>query len=100
MRRFRAVVEHEHRVNSFLAVHLEADYGGVLHARLLQERSLDVFGKDVEALRRDDHLLLAALDQEAARSVEFADVARVEPAVPERSVGLGCARRRSCPPGR
>ena len=54
--------------------------------------ALDVFRKDVQAFRRDDHLLLAALDEEASRLVHLADVAGVEPAVLERlGGGLGGA---------
>ena len=48
------------------------------------ERALDVLGEDVQPLGRDDHLLLAALDVDAALLVDAADVAGVQPAVLER----------------
>ena len=71
-------------MNALLAVDAQADDAGVGDAGLREQRALDVFRKDVRALRRDDHFLLAALDQQPARRVELADVAGVEPAVLER----------------
>ena len=59
-----AGVEHQHGVDALFAVDRQADDAGVLHAGLGEQRALDVLGKDVEPLRRDDHLLLAALDQQ------------------------------------
>ena len=41
-------------------------------------------GKDVQPFGRHDHLLLAALDEQPALRVDFADVAGVEPAAFER----------------
>ena len=90
-----ARLEHEHRVDALFAVDAQADHAGVRDAGLRQQRALDVFGEDVEALRRDDHFLLAALDEQPAGRVELADVAGVEPAVLEapsparRLVGAG-----------
>ena len=92
----RARLEDEHRVDALLAVDVEADDAGVPHAGLREQRALDVFRKDVEALRRDDHFLLAALDEEPARRVELADVAGVEPAVLERR-GCFAGSRRPAP---
>ena len=47
--------------------------------------ALDVLRKDVQPLRRDDHLLLAAADEQLAVGADLADVAGVEPAVLERA---------------
>ena len=58
-----------------------ADDRRLAHARLLVEHALDVFGKDVQPLGRDDHFLLAALDEHAPLRVALADVAGVQPAV-------------------
>ena len=52
------------------------------------QHALDVLGKDVEPLGRDDHFLLAAADEQLAVGVELADVAGVEPAVLERARGF------------
>ena len=48
---------------------------------MLVQHALDVLGKDVEPLGRDDHFLLAAADVQRPAGVELADVAGVEPAV-------------------
>ena len=63
--------EHEHRVDALLAV----DVAGRRRPRpsrraARSERALDVLRKDVQSLRRDDHFLLAALDQQASRRVQ------------------------------
>ncbi len=61
--------------------------GGIAHAGAGQQHALDVLGKDVQTLGRDDHLLLAAADvQRVPRSSSAADVAGVQPAVLERRV--------------
>src|SRR4030095_9315640 len=39
----------------------------------------DVFRKDVQSFRRDDHLLLAALDEDAPLRVALSDVPGVKP---------------------
>ncbi len=49
--------------------------------RLLVEHALDVLGKDVESVGRDDHFLLAALDEQTPLLVALADVAGVQPAL-------------------
>ena len=71
-------------MDPLFAADAQSDDARVLDARLREERALDVLGKDVESLRRDDHFLLAALDEQPAVRVELADVAGVEPAVLER----------------
>ena len=52
------------------------------------QRVLEVGGADVLAARGDDELLLAVDDLEVAVLVDRADVARVQPAVDDRFVGL------------
>jgi len=65
-------------------------------ARKIVEDALDVFGKDVQPVRRDDHFLLASLDKDPALLVAFADVAGVEPAVGvENRLQASGFRRRS-----
>src|SRR5690349_3756130 len=61
-------------------------YGGLAHSRLPIEHALHVLGKNVESLRRDDHLLLSAAHGEAAFSIDGTDIASTEPAVLERAV--------------
>jgi hypothetical protein len=101
----RAGLQHEHGVNPLLALDPPPDYAGVLHAGLGEQGALDVLGKDVEPLRRDDHLLLAALDDQPSGVVDFANVARVKPAILERSSLFtgdrlaGCAGRAVVPRG-
>src|SRR5262249_10090278 len=60
----------------------------VVDARNLVENVLDVFRKDVQPLRRDDHLLLAAADVDLPVGADLADVAGVKPAVLEGARGL------------
>src|SRR5690606_11458581 len=61
-------------------------------AALRIERLLDVVGEDVEAFSRDDHLLLASADGEPSLAVDRSDVARVEPAIPQRRLCLALGR--------
>ena len=68
-------------MNALLAFDAQADHGRVLHARLRQQRPLDILREHVQSLRRDDHFLLAALDQQPAVGIELADVAGVKEAV-------------------
>ena len=75
--------ENQHGVHTLFAVHVQADHRRVLHAGLSRERTFHVLGKHVQSLRRDDHLLLAAFDQQTSRLVDASDVARVKPAVLE-----------------
>src|SRR5262245_24827465 len=64
------------------------DDRGVANAFLREERMLDVFRKDVESFRRDDHFFLAPADVELSAAIDFSDVARVKPAVAERTPGF------------
>ena len=67
-----------------------ADDRGLAYAGLLVEHALDVLGKDVEAVGRDDHFLLAALDEQPPLRVALADVPGVQPALAvEDAVGVG-----------
>ena len=85
----------DHRVDALLAVPGPADHRRVPHAGDRGERALDVLGEDVQPLGRDDHLLLAALDVDAALLVDAADVAGVQPAVREGLARWPRARRSS-----
>ena len=82
-----AGLEHEHGVHALLAALPRADDRDVAHAGHGRDHALHVLGKDVQPLGRDDHFLLAALDEQPALRVELADVAGVEPAVLERLGG-------------
>src|SRR5580704_3632831 len=64
-----------------------AHYGGLPHARLAAEGALHVFGKDVQSLGGDDHLLLAAAHRQAAFGIHRADISGVKPAILEGSFG-------------
>ena len=61
------------------------DDAGLSHAGDPIEDALDVFRKDVQPFRRDDHFLLTAADVELPVGAEHADVAGVEPSVLERA---------------
>ena len=65
-----------------------ADDRRVAHAGNRVEHALDVLGKDVQPLGRDDHFLLAPADEELAVLADLADVAGVKPAVLERARGF------------
>ena len=65
------------------------DHRRLAHARQRVEHALDVFRKDVEPFRRDDHFLLAALDEERgparrARRCRRCAASRRRPARPRR----------------
>ena len=66
VRRIRPWLDDERNLHALFAVLRDADGRGVLYARHGIHDALDVFGKDVEPFRRDDHFLLAAADEEAA----------------------------------
>ena len=78
-----ARLEHQHRVHTLLGAVPHPDDGGLANAGHLFERALDVFGEHVQPLGRDDHLLLAAADEEAPLRIHLADIAGVEPAFVE-----------------
>ena len=54
-----------------------------------RQHPFELLRRDIVALVVDDHVLLAIGDDDPAFLVEMPDVARVEPAVPERALGLG-----------
>ena len=78
-------LENQNRVNAIFS-----DDRRLANARQLRsERLLHVLRKDLQALGRDDHFLLASADdQMAVLVVQFADVAGVEPAVLKRRSGF------------
>ena len=78
-----ALVDDDDRVHPFFAAARQADHRRIAHAWQLIQHALDVFRKHVQPFRRDDHLLLAAPDEQLAFGGDLADVAGVEPAVLE-----------------
>ena len=71
-------------VHAFFAVAGEAHDRRLDDSRLRVDDALHIIGKDIQPIGRDDHFLLAALDEQSPLRVELADVARVEPTVLER----------------
>ncbi len=80
----------DHRLHAFggRSRQRRADDGGLGDSGELVQHALDVFRKDVQALGRHDHFLLAPADVELSLVVERADVAGMEPAVLERGACL------------
>ena len=76
----RACIDDEHRVHALLCPVDGADDRRLPDSGLLVEHTLHIFGKDVEAVRRHDHFLLAALDEQPSLRVALADVSCVQPA--------------------
>src|SRR5262245_43781077 len=74
-----AGIENEYGVDTFLRAIYRANDRRLAHARLLVEHALDVLGKDVEPVRRDDHFLLAALDEQPPLCVPLADITGMQP---------------------
>ena len=68
-------------MDTFLAFDAQRNDGGVLDARLREQRALDILREHVQSLRRDDHFLLAALDQQPALGIELTDVAGMKETV-------------------
>src|SRR5574338_71603 len=86
--RARARAQHDEslgRLAPLLVGH--ADHRALEHRLVAVERVLDLGGADVLAAR-DDDVLLAVDDVEAAGRVPHAEVARVEPAALDRARGL------------
>src|SRR4029078_1209317 len=77
-------IEYQHRVHAFFAIPRASHHRRFADAGELVEHALDVFRKDIQSFRRDDHLLLAAADEHAALLVEATDIAGVQPAILER----------------
>ncbi len=73
---------------TFFPANRHADDRGIANAADTIQHPLDVFGKDVQPLGRDDHFLLAPADEQRAVGPDFADVTRVEPAVLEGPRGF------------
>ena len=67
-------VDHERAQPLAVVVVVDADRGDVLDVLVAREAVLDLLGEDVLAAG-DDHLVVAALDEQAAVLVEAADVA-------------------------
>src|SRR5688500_3300484 len=77
----RARIDDQHSVDALLRGIDRADNGRLANAWLLVEHSLDVLGKHIEAVGRDDHFLLAPLDEQTPLRIAFTNVAGVQPAV-------------------
>ena len=73
--------EHDRRHDPLAPLDVgDADHGGRLDGRVLEQHRLDLAGRQVLAAA-DDHVVEAAVDEEVALGVEPAAVAGVEPAV-------------------
>src|SRR5436305_334488 len=66
---------------------LDAETLGLAHRLVAVEQLLDLLGEDVLAAR-DDHVVIAAVDEQAPRLVEVADVARGHQAVGQQLLVL------------
>ena len=91
-----AVAQHDERTQALAEVRvLDADHRGVGDRRVGDEQLLDLAREDVLAAR-DDHLVVAAVDEQAAGRVEVADVAGREQAVDDllaAAAGVALERR-------
>ena len=76
-----ARIDDEHGLDPFFTACRDADGSRIADAGNSIEHALDVLGEDVQPFGRHDHFLLAAPDEQLAVPVDFADVARAEPAV-------------------
>ena len=74
-----AGIDDEDGMDTLLRAIDRADDGGLAYPRLLVEHALDVLGKHIEAVGRDDHFLLAAFDEQPPLRVALADVAGMQP---------------------
>ena len=73
-------LEHKDRVYLLARALLRRHHGRLAHARDRIQYALHILRKNVQALRRNDHLFRAAENAQPAFRIEFADVARVQPA--------------------
>ena len=87
----RVRFEHEYGMHALFSAVRDADDRRIAHAGNFVEHALDVFRKDIQPLRRDDHLFLAALDEDAPLLVALADVSRVKP-----TIGVQCRLEAYC----
>src|SRR5690348_1368818 len=79
-------IKSHHGMHSFISAFCAfcgpgADNGAFNDTLLCIQFALDVIWKDVEPLRCDDHLLLAAANEQPALRILLTDVARVQPSV-------------------
>ncbi len=93
----RPWLENQHGVDALFTLDFQCDHRRILDAGLRHERALDVLREHVQSLRRDDHFLLAALDQQTALGIDLADVAGMKEAVliERRTVFSSCRSRSS-----
>ena len=62
----RAGLDDQHGVNALLAADADTDDTGFLDAALGEQDLLDVLRENIQSLRSNDHLLLAAFDSESS----------------------------------
>ena len=90
----RGLVEREERGQIAAPI---ADDDGLADQRVCSEVGLDVLGRDVLAVRRDDEILLAAGDPQVAAIVERAEIAGPQPTVVVDEKPASPVRRASNP---
>ena len=80
----------KHRVDQFPRAIARSHHRGFPYTRRGMQHPFHIFGINVQAIGRDDYLLLAAQNFQVAIGGEFADVAGMQPAlgIPRRGIGL------------
>ena len=79
--RVRRVFEQQHRARLRVAVAFDADHHAIAHSRLATHRFFEIFGMDVHARGRNDHIFAAAFEIQAALRVGFAHVSGAKPSI-------------------
>ena len=87
VRRIDAFFQDERSMHSLATVMRDPNDGGISHTGDLIKHALDVLGKDIQAVGRDDHLFLSAANGQTAEFVKTADIAGPKPSA------LKCLRR-------
>ena len=83
-----ALPQDHHRARLGVSISRQSDHHAIFHFGLPAQRSLKIFGINIHARRRDDHIFFAAFEIQIAFGVECADVAG---AVPAFFAGIGCS---------
>ena len=91
-----ARLKHEHGVHALLPIRRDTHHGRLDHTRLRIQRALHILRKDVQPFRRDDHFLLAALDEDAALRI-FVRRCRRCAASPRRRSAAAASESRTSP---
>src|SRR5260370_11757493 len=75
-----SVCQKEYCAGLGVATAFDGNDHAIAHAGLRAENSFQVLGKDVETGGSDDHVFLAAAETQIAFGIEFAQIARAQPA--------------------